>query len=84
MTLSFSLSADELRRGSWELHEAAELIDLALVELPGPETRAGFAGPVRVAYDMSIGGVIDRLELARHELREASSAMQQASLSATE
>ncbi|RZT59690.1 hypothetical protein EV140_1674 [Microcella alkaliphila] len=43
--------AADLRARERQLAHAADIVRTAPTQLPGPESRAGFAGPIRVVYD---------------------------------
>lgn len=51
MLSSFPFPSEDLRARARQLDYAAEIVRTATDSLPGPETRQGFAGPVRVVYD---------------------------------
>lgn len=51
MVSSFPIPSDDLHARARQLGHAAEIVRTATTALPGPESRQGFAGPVRVVYD---------------------------------
>jgi hypothetical protein len=51
MFAAFPLPSDDLHARARQLAHAAEIVRTAAGALPGPESRHGFAGPVRMVYD---------------------------------
>jgi hypothetical protein len=68
MLSPFSFPSDELHARARQLDQATQLVRSAAADLPGPESREGFAGPVRIVFDVEARRILALLADAESAL----------------
>lgn len=79
MLTSFSpttASASELRYAATQLHSSARLLQEVQANIPGPETRSGFSGVMRVAFEAFVAARVTRIDDAAYECEVAALAFE--------